>query len=125
QDSANKERVPVADLINVIDGTDFSKHVAVLAHDSLEGRKPFSPGEDKTIRYLKEEFEKLGLEPGNNGSFFQEVPLVEIESKPEGNLQIAGPGGSLSLKYLDDFVGGTRKVTEEAALKESENVFVG
>lgn len=125
QDSTNKERVPVEDLINVIDGTDFSKHVAVLAHDSLEGRKPFSPGEGKTIRYLKEEFEKLGLEPGNNGSFFQEVPLVEIESKPESNLQITGLAGTLSLKYLDDFVGGTRKVTEEAILKESEIVFVG
>lgn len=125
QESANKEVPSAEELVKVIDGTDFSKHVAILAHDSLEGRKPFSPGEDKTIRYLKQEFEKLGLEPGNGDSYFQEVPLVEIESKPQGNLEITGNGGTLALKYLDDFVGGTRKVTELAALTGSEIVFVG
>lgn len=125
QESTNKNNIPIEELVKVIDGKDFSKNVAILAHDSLEGRKPFTPGEEKTISFLKQEFEKLGLEPGNGSSFYQEVPLVEIESKPQGNLQISGAGGSLSLKYLDEFVGGSRRVTEDVALKESEIIFVG
>ena len=44
---------------SVINGKAFDKHIKVLASDEFEGRKPFSPGETKTINYLKSEFEKL------------------------------------------------------------------
>ena len=49
-----------------------------LSLDEFEGRAPGTPGEEKTLAYLVQQFERVGLQPGNNGSWFQDVPLVEI-----------------------------------------------
>ena len=45
-----------------------------LSSDAFEGRAPTTPAEEKTLAYIVERFEKAGLEPGNKGSWFQEVP---------------------------------------------------
>ena len=108
-----------------ITGKEFTKHIAVLASDSLEGRKPFSEGEVKTINYLKTEFEKLGLQPGNGDSYFQKVPLVDIMSKPTGKLVFKGAKSNVELNYLDDFVAASRRVREKVDLKDSEMIFAG
>ena len=60
-----------------IDETVFRNHVRVLASDDFEGRKPGTPGEEKTVAYLVEQFRKLGLKPVNGESFLQQVPMVE------------------------------------------------
>ena len=109
----------------VIDGKTFSQHIAVLTADSLEGRKPVTTGEEKTLRYLKTEFEKLGLKPGNGDSYFQEVPMVEISSKPLGPLVLEGKSSNVSLNYLDDFVIASRHIQNQVVLKNSELVFAG
>jgi Zn-dependent M28 family amino/carboxypeptidase len=111
--------------LTLIDGKDFSRHVAVLSHDSLEGRMPFTNGETKTITYLADQFASLGLKPGNGDSFFQEVPLVEIESQPTGGLVVKGKGKPLTLTYLDDFVINSRRLTSRAQLQNSELIFAG
>ena len=111
--------------LKAINDTTLAKHIAVLASDDFEGRKPFTNGETKTINYLKGEFEKMGLKPGNGQSFFQEVPMVDIKSTPAANMAIKGASGSLSLKYLDDFVAATRHVKDQVKVENSEMVFAG
>ncbi|WP_199139066.1 M28 family metallopeptidase [Pedobacter sp. ASV12] len=111
--------------LKAINDSAFAKHIAVLASDDFEGRKPFTAGETKTINYLKGEFEKLGLKPGNGNSYFQQVPMVDIKSTPAGAMAIKGATGSLSLKYLDDFVAATRHVTNQVKVENSEMVFAG
>ena len=108
-----------------IDGKIFAKQIAVLASDSLEGRKPFSAGEEKTIQYLKTEFQKLGLKPGNGDSYFQKVPMVDILSKPVGQLIIKNDKGSVAFNYLDDFVAASRHVQDQVKLADSELIFAG
>jgi Zn-dependent M28 family amino/carboxypeptidase len=108
-----------------IDGAVFSKHIAVLASDSLEGRKPFSEGEVRTLRYLQAEFNKLGLLPGNGDSYFQEVPMVEIKSISNGPLVLESPKGTVSLQPLDDFVAGSRHNQKQVEVKKSEMIFAG
>ncbi len=103
----------------------FTKHLQVLAADSFEGRKPFTPGEDKTIQYMQAQFKALGLQPGNGDSYLQDVPMVEITSKPTGALEFKGKGGKLSLTYLDDYVATTRRVQPQVQLNNSELVFAG
>ena len=49
-----------------------------LSSDAFEGRAPTTPAEEKTIAYIVERFKAAGLKPGNKGSWFQDVPLVEI-----------------------------------------------
>lgn len=111
--------------IKAINDNSFSKHIAVLASDEFEGRKPFTAGETKTINYLKGEFEKLGLKPGNGESYFQDVPMVDIKSTPTDLALKTADGKTINLKYLDDFVGASRHVTEQVKVANSEMVFAG
>jgi Zn-dependent M28 family amino/carboxypeptidase len=111
--------------IKTINDTSLTQYLSVIAADSLQGRKPFTRGETKTINYLKAQFEKLGLEPGNGNSFFQEVPMVEIKSIPEDKMVLKGKTSSLTLNYLTDFVAGTRRVQNEVSIGNSPLVFAG
>ena len=56
---------------------DFSQMVQVLASDEFEGRAPGSPGGEKTVEYIRDQFERIGLEPGIDGQWFQTVPMVQ------------------------------------------------
>lgn len=111
--------------IKAINDSSLTQYLSVIAADSLEGRKPFTNGETKTINYLKTQFEKLGLQPGNGDSFFQEVPMVEIKSVPEDKMVFKGKTATLTLNYLTDFVAGTRRVQDEVSVSNSPLVFAG
>ncbi|MDA3615603.1 M28 family metallopeptidase [Polluticaenibacter yanchengensis] len=121
----NPQNRSLDNLLEAIDGKGFSEYMSVLASDSLEGRKPFTNGEIKTIDYLKNEFGKLGLAPGNGKSYLQEVPLVDIKSQPAGNLVFKGKAGSVSLNYLEDFVATSKRAVAQTALEASDMVFAG
>lgn len=111
--------------IQVINDTSLAKHMGILASDDFQGRKPFTTGETKTIHYLKEEFSKLGLKPGNGNSYFQEVPMVEIKSVPDNKLVFQGLKGAVTATYLESFVAGTKHVKPSVHLKTSPLVFAG
>jgi Zn-dependent M28 family amino/carboxypeptidase len=101
------------------------QHVKVLGSDEFEGRAPSSDGEEKTVQYLKAEFEKVGALPGNGDSYFQEVPLVEITASPDMTLSISGGKSPMTFSYPDEFVGWTPQVKENVEVKDSELVFAG
>lgn len=103
---------------------DIKQHIAVLANDSLLGRKPFTVGEDKTIAYISSQFKKMGLEPGDNGSYYQEVPMVEIGPAAEPTMQITGKT-TIPMKMAENFVAATRQELPALELKNSELVFAG
>ncbi len=63
----------------------------------------------RDTNYLKEEFEKLGLQPGNGDSYFQDVPMVEITGSPSETMRITGPKGDFELSYWTDFVAHSEK----------------
>jgi len=103
----------------------LKQHVKILGSDSFEGRKPFSPGETKAIEYMKDEFAGLGLEPGNGGSYFQDVPLVEITPTPDAAMKVQSPKGSFDLKIGDDFVIATKNTDSVISLNNDELIFAG
>ena len=96
-----------------------------LSSDAFEGRAPGTPGEEKTVSYLIQQFQQAGLQPGNNGSWVQEVPLVEITGKNYAPLRVAGPNTTLSFDFADQWVGVTYREDARTALADSELVFVG
>src|SRR3569833_2182345 len=110
---------------NAITGDEIKSHIAVLANDSLMGRKPFTEGETKTIAYISSQMKKIGLDPGNNGSYFQDVPMVEITSTPSAAMTISGSKGSVGLNYMTDFVASTRQEVPFVQLTYSPLVFAG
>ena len=116
--------VPQAGLDAITERT-LAEEISVLAADSLEGRAPGTAGETRTLRYLTAELEALGLQPGNDGSWTQDVPLVRITADPAMSLEITGADGTETLAYQTDFVATTDRVVERTGLEESELVFVG
>ena len=97
-----------------------------LSLDSYEGRAPGSAGEEKTVAYLIEKFKAAGLEPGNRGSWTQDVPLVEITAKNVSALSIADKTGkATAFAYGSDFVVGSYREVPKTTLNGSELVFVG
>ncbi|MFN4113249.1 MAG: M28 family metallopeptidase [Sphingomonadaceae bacterium] len=126
--SANTEQAGI-DLPAVEPG-DLSQATMVditreLSSDAFEGRMPGSPGEEKTVALLTERFKAAGLEPGNNGSWVQKVPLVEITGRDYAPLTIKGKGADLSFQYQKDWVGVTYREEAATTLADSELVFVG
>ena len=61
------------------DAAPILERIKVLSADEFEGRAPGTKGEELTVKYLEDEFKKLGLKPGNtDGTYVQKVPLVGI-----------------------------------------------
>jgi Zn-dependent M28 family amino/carboxypeptidase len=108
-----------------INDKDIKQRIATLASDEFMGRMPFTEGETKTINYLRDEFKKMGLEPGNNGSYFQEVPMVEITAIVDSALYITGGANAFELEFWTDFVALTRRITDAIEVNNSELVFGG
>jgi Zn-dependent M28 family amino/carboxypeptidase len=96
-----------------------------LSSDEFEGRAPGSAGEEKTLTYLVERFQAAGLKPGNKGSWFQDVPLVEITARNVSPLTFTGAGQPMALAYGPEMVVGTYQVAPRIDLKNSDVVFVG
>ena len=96
-----------------------------LSSDAYEGRSPTTPAEDKTTAYIVTRMKAAGLKPGNRGSWFQDVPLVEITAHDVSPLTFTGGKTPLSLAYGDDMVIATYRVAPKIAVKDSAVVFVG
>jgi Zn-dependent M28 family amino/carboxypeptidase len=97
-----------------------------LSLDAYEGRAPGSIGEEKTVAYLISKFTAAGLEPGNDGSWTQGVPLIEITAKNVSALSIADRNGkAMSFAYGSEYVIGSYRETPTTDIKQSDMVFVG
>jgi Zn-dependent M28 family amino/carboxypeptidase len=107
-------------------GADFADRLKKLSSDEFEGREPGTLGERLTTAYIKDQFERAGLKPGNNGSWFQSVPTVEITlQNTDVTLDVAVGGAKESFAYKTDMVIGNLSAKPEVAIKDSELVFVG
>lgn len=68
---------------------DLKSHLSVIASAEMEGRNTPSPGLEKAAEYITAHFKKLGLEPGNNGSYRQTLQLSK-DSLTQLNLLVNG-----------------------------------
>ena len=96
-----------------------------LSSDEFGGRMPGTEGEEKTVALLTERFAAAGLEPGNKGSWVQEVPLVEITGKNFAPLTITDGDTDLVYDFGSEWVGVTYREDARTQLANSEMVFVG
>ncbi|HAN19943.1 MAG: peptidase M28 [Bacteroidetes bacterium GWC2_33_15] len=119
---------PKADYKNAeetINGNDITRIVKEFGSDAFQGRKPFTAGEDSAVNFLIREYKRIGLEPANNGSYLQEVPMVEITDLPDDKMIINVNKQSLELLYKTDFVAFSKQLVNEINLENSEIVFAG
>lgn len=106
-----------------ITGGAILDHIKTLASDRFEGRLPGSPGEERTIEYLKKQCQSFGLKPGMKNGFFQKVPVYGLTAEP--SLKFSGKGEALNLSFPNDFVAMSRDLKDEVDIANSDVVFVG
>ena len=104
-----------------ISNEEITQHIKVIASDEFEGRAPATKGEEKTLAYLSNELSKTGFQPGNNGSYLQQVDLMQITANPEMTLSL----GSQTLTYKEDMVASSKREVDKIDVNESEIVFLG
>lgn len=115
------EAVPSGPAEAEIDTTSLVAHLRMLSSDLFEGRAPATRGGELTEAYLAAQLEALGLEPaGDNGTFFQPVPIVE--SVVERTFALSVPGATY--RYLQDIVAFSGVETARVQV-QGDVVFVG
>jgi Zn-dependent M28 family amino/carboxypeptidase len=98
-------------------------HTMALGDDSLEGRAPATPGEDKAVAYLINQFKRIGLSSGNpDGSYVQAVTLLGFTARPEAAFTVAGR--TIPLTFPTDYVAVSRH-NRPVIDVDAEMVFVG
>jgi len=108
------------------DSEKIRAHVKYLASDELEGRGMNQKGGDLAAEYIATQFKSYGLLPaGENGTYFQQVPMVSMKTLPETTFTLAPDSGApLELKALDDYVTTNERQTESVDI-DAPIVFVG
>jgi hypothetical protein len=73
-----------------------------LSSDAMEGRDTGSPAFQRAADYVASRFKAAGLEPaGENGGYFQTVPMHEVAAVPEGtSFTLLSLKGETPLSFL-------------------------
>ena len=105
----------------------FRAYDKAISSDTMDGRKPGTPGGERATQWIVEQFKQLGLEPGNHGSWFQKVPTVStaLENPDSVKLTVGEGGGSQSFDFGKDMVAMTLQAKPHVTIKDSDIVFVG
>lgn len=100
-------------------------HLKELSDDKYMGRMPFGPGDPMSVAYLVDQCKKMGLQPGNNGSYTQSVPMVEITSTSTEPMTIKSSAGTKEYQFGKDYVIHCQKTVDAVDINDAELVFCG
>ena len=121
--SVGAEPIALAPSINA---TDFARFDKTLSSDAFGGRKPGTSGAQRTLDFLVGEFKRMGLQPGNHGSWFQTVPADStLLLNRDVKLEVAAKGKQVSFANRADMVVQTLQSKAQVDLKNSPIVFLG
>ncbi len=105
----------------------FRAYDKAISSDYMDGRKPGTVGGRRATAWIVRQFKKIGLQPGNHGSWFQTVPTVSttLEHADQLKLDVAEGGGTQTFDYGKDTVEVTLQAKPKIDVKDSPIVFVG
>lgn len=110
--------------LDSISANDILQHTKVLCSDEYEGRGPGTRGEELSVKYLTEQFQRLGLKPGNpDGTYVQKVPLAGFTAQPTASFTAGAK--TINLNFPQDYVAVSRRFVPESKVENSDIVFVG
>ena len=99
----------------------LTNHLKALSSDEFQGRAPATPGGKLATEYLAKQMAAAGLEPaGTDGTFFQEVPIVE--STVQRSFTLSVPGNTY--RYFRDVVAFSG-IEKPRVQVQGDVVFVG
>jgi Zn-dependent M28 family amino/carboxypeptidase len=101
------------------------EHTRFLSSDLLEGRGVGTRGGQLATEYIATQLAIAGAKPaGADGTFFQPVPLVGIETQPGATLSATAGAATAEFRWSDDFVGAAQTQRPEETF-DGEAVFAG
>ena len=104
-----------------VEAARMSADVRVLASPAFGGRAPGTPGEDRTVAWLIDRLQAMGLQPGGpDGRWTQDVPLIRTRLRPGAVRAGAAPWTQGREVYLS-----TVRDASRVALNDLPMTFVG
>jgi len=92
---------PSAPTSPAISAGDLMTRLYAFADDSMQGREAGTEGSVRATRYLAAETRRIGLQPGGeNGSFFQTVPMVNRAVDSSSSLDVGGAQFRLDQDFI-------------------------
>ncbi len=113
---------------------DFHVRIKTLSDDAFEGRGPGTEAGENSALWIAEEMARIGLKPGNNGSYMQTVEMIEQSIDPsQSSLTISNilsnsddPAATTTPLLSEDTVIWTKhQNTTDVSVSNSDMVFVG
>ncbi|HEX8317974.1 M28 family metallopeptidase [Longimicrobium sp.] len=84
-----------------ISAQDLRTRLYVFADDSMMGREAGTRGNAMGTAYIASELRRLGLQPaGENGGYFQDVPMVQRGLAPGATLTVDGQSYAVGTDFL-------------------------
>jgi Zn-dependent M28 family amino/carboxypeptidase len=110
-----------------ITSADLNARTRAIADDRFEGRASGTPTGERAAQWIADEMKRIGLKPGNNGSYFQTVPAVTIAlDAAKSSLSIAGPDGEKRFAFADEAVWWTPQYEQaEVRIDRAPLAFAG
>jgi Zn-dependent M28 family amino/carboxypeptidase len=110
-----------------ITAADLSARDKAISDDAFQGRGPGTPNGEAAAQWIADEMKRIGLKPGNHGSWFQPVPAVNIALDPaQSSLTFSTPKGALSPKFPEEQVFWTPQFkSRDVSVTNASLVFVG
>lgn len=100
-------------------------HLQYLADDALLGRMTGTPEYDEAAAYVARHFEEIGLEPGGNDGWFQQVPMLARRINVDSAKFVFHQDDvEKAQRWKEDFVMGGDTVRAETEIT-AEVVFAG
>ena len=126
---AGPEPTPAAAAPTAVDASGPARieaDVRFLADDLLEGRAAGTRGYDLASLYVANRYRAIGLAPaGDDGTYFQRVPLLEARRQREGaQFLLQRDGGDVDFVFQDEFLPGVNFNAASHAVS-APLVFVG
>jgi len=116
QTKSNPLKYPAKPTVPAITPADLMSRLYGFADDSMMGREAGTVNHDKGVDYIGREVARLGLKPGgDNGTFFQSIPLVKRPLASSAKVTVDGkeflPGRDFLPRNPSDFGATGREAT--------------
>ena len=110
-----------------INSADLMARTRAIADDRFQGRGPGTPAGERAAQWIADEMKRIGLKPGNRGSYFQTVPSVTIAlDAAKSSLSIAGPDGEKRFAFAEEAVWWTPHYDQpDVKIERAPLVFAG
>ncbi len=122
---SSEPNVEIDEALDAINQENLKATTSYLADDARNGRRAGSPGHEDAARYVAERFEEIGLQPGGDDGWFQQVPIVTaaIDAENSGAI-LHTTSGDVELEWIKDAVVFPDAIRGETHVR-AEVVFVG